>query len=327
MLGYVVSYKPEMKVKEAELYKAYYCGICKSIGRRYGQLPRMVLSYDAAFLAVMLDSLYDMHENLTRERCIANPLKKKAVASSEAIDFAADIMLILAWHKLIDDADDEGNKVAGAVSKLMEGKYEQLKSDRPAFCRDLEEHMAMLRELEVAKCANLDQAAEAFAKIMEDIFAEGLKTVNEAYEMEAVYDEFQFEAETENDIPTQDLSECKSEIDMKTAGKILSRIGYHLGKWIYLMDAYDDIDDNITTGAYNPLIYRFEYKQGEEPQKFRQRIKEDVERNLIMYLAEMAKAVDLLEINKNKGIIENIIYVGLLKKTEEVLEKGENDNE
>ena len=86
MLGYVVAYRPEMKVREAELYKAYYCGVCKSIGRRYGQIPRMVLSYDAAFLAVVLDCLDDEGENLSREGCIINPVKKKAIAYSDAID-------------------------------------------------------------------------------------------------------------------------------------------------------------------------------------------------------------------------------------------------
>ena len=99
VLGYVVAYRPEMKVREAELYKAYYCGVCKSIGRRYGQIPRMVLSYDAAFLAVVLDCLDDEGENLSREGCIINPVKKKAIAYSDAIDFEADVMLILAWYK------------------------------------------------------------------------------------------------------------------------------------------------------------------------------------------------------------------------------------
>ena len=95
------------------------------------------------------------------------------------------------------------------------------------------------------------------------------------------------------------------------------------------MDAYDDIEENIESGAYNPLLYRFEYKD-EGATAFRERIKEDVERNLVIYLSEIAKAFDLLDIKKNRGIIENIVYVGLLKKTEEVLgkeEKGEDDND
>ena len=298
MLGYVVAYRPEMKVREAELYKAYYCGVCKSIGRRYGQIPRMVLSYDAAFLAVVLDCLDDEGENLSREGCIINPVKKKAIAYSDAIDFAADVMLILAWYKLADDIRDEGNKKAQAISSMMKGRFVKLKSARPELCTRIEENLSGLTSLEEEKCASIDAAAEAFAKIMETIFSEGLKTVS---------------------------VRC----DIKESEIILSRVGYHLGKWIYLMDAYDDIEENIESGAYNPLLYRFEYKD-EGATAFRERIKEDVERNLVIYLSEIAKAFDLLDIKKNRGIIENIVYVGLLKKTEEVLgkeEKGEDDND
>ena len=79
MLGYVVSYRPELKVWESEIYKAYYCGVCKSIGRRYGQLPRMILSFDAAFLALVLDCICEDVEVLSNEGCIANPFKRKAI--------------------------------------------------------------------------------------------------------------------------------------------------------------------------------------------------------------------------------------------------------
>ncbi len=318
MLGYVVSYKPEMKVKEAELYKAYYCGICKSIGKRYGQLPRMVLSYDAAFLAIILDSIYEESEYLNRERCIANPFKKKAIAYNEAIDFAGDIMLILAWHKLRDDAEDEGKKTADIASKLMHGKYEKLAAARPEFCNRLEEHLNELKNLESEKCSSIDKASEAFAKIMEDIFQEGVRAVAKAHAMDAVYDELAYE---------DDIDEPITKDGVKTNIQIMSRIGYHIGKWIYLMDAYDDIDDNIKSGAYNPLIYRFNYVDGEDVEAFKGRIKDDVERLLVLYLAEIAKAVDLMDIKKNKGIIENVIYVGLLKRTEKLLNGGDKEDE
>lgn len=323
MLGYVVAYKPEMKVREAELYKAYYCGVCKSIGRRYGQIPRMVLSYDAAFLAVVLDSLYDDGEQLTREGCIANPFRKKAIASSAAIDLAADVMLILAWYKLADDIRDEGDRKAQAISGLMKSRFERLRSERPVLCGKIEDNLSGLTKLEDEKCASIDMAAEAFAKIMETIFVEGLKVVGAERSVETVYDDFEFDIEHPG---ANSRSVPVDGIDMEASEKILSRIGYHLGKWIYLMDAYDDIEENIRSGAYNPLLYRFGY-DGEDAQVFRDRIKESTERNLVLYLSEIAKAFDLLDIRKNRGIIENIVYVGLLKKTEEVLRKGEKTNE
>lgn len=280
MLGYVTADKPELKMREFEQYRGYYCGVCKSIGRRYGQLPRMVLSYDAAFLALLLAGLSEEADTPTKERCIANPLKKKTIVSNEAVDYAADVMLILAWYKLLDDAHDEGKLSAKAATSALKGIYRKLQQARPGLCEKVGEYLAQLTLLEEAKCASLDEAAEAFAKIMEAIFEEGPMPEN-----------FREHA-------------------------VLRRIGYHLGKWIYLMDAIDDIDENIESGAYNPLLYRFSYEPGEPD--FKGRIIDTCRFNLFHYLGEMGKAVDLLSLKKNRGVIENIIYSGLLRKTEEM---------
>ncbi len=104
--------------------------------------------------------------------------------------------------------------------------------------------------------------------------------------------------------------------------KILGWIGYNLGKWIYLLDAYDDIEDNIKRGAYNPLVIQFRYGENENVESFRERIKKEVEFILVYSLSEMEKAFSLLDAKKNKGILENIIYRGLLEKTRQVLEMG-----
>ena len=104
-------------------------------------------------------------------------------------------------------------------------------------------------------------------------------------------------------------------------------IGYNLGKWIYLLDAYDDIEDNIKNGAYNPLVVQFHYGGEEELKSFRQRIREETEFSLVYSLSEMEKAFSLLEIKKNRGILENIVYRGLLMRTRNVLEIGAGCNE
>lgn len=287
MLGYVTADKPELKMKEYEIYTGYYCGVCKSIGKRYGQLPRMVLSYDAAFLALLMAGLSGEVDEPSREHCLAHPLKKKTIVRNEAIDYAADVMLILAWHKLLDDANDEGKLYAKTAAATLKGIYRKLEAARPELCRKVTENLAALTLLEKEKCPSLDQAAEEFAKIMEAILEEA-----------PVPDGF------------RELAAMKS-------------VGYHLGKWIYLMDAIDDIDENIESGAYNPLLYRFDYQPGEKD--FRGRIMETCRFNLFHYLGEIANAVDLLPLKKNKGVIENIIYKGLLKKTEEITKEKENE--
>ncbi|MEG2647946.1 MAG: DUF5685 family protein [Anaerovoracaceae bacterium] len=290
MLGYVVCYKPELKVKDFELYNGFYCGVCKTIGANYAQIPRMALSYDAAFLALLLDSIESEYGEITREHCPVHWIKKKTVVRNKSIDYASEVMLLLAWYKLIDDANDEGKIYAKTLMVTMKGVYNKVSANQPKLNEEIKTQLESLTKLEDNKCPSIDEAADAFAKIMESIFANGLTDTNEMVKL------------------------------------VFQRLGFHLGKWIYLIDAFDDIEENIKSGAYNPLIYRFEYKNDEGAAAFKERIREKVEINLITYLSEMAKAFDLLNAKKNKDLIENIIYVGLLKKTEEVLGINE-DNE
>ena len=300
MLGYVRIYKPDLKVREYEIYCGYYCGICKYIGKKYGQLPRMSLSYDAAFLAVLLDSVLEEPDKPTREHCIVHHINKRTVVRNKSIEFAGDLMLILAWYKLLDDARDEGKTSAKAAAMLLRPKYRRLEKKYPDLCKGIGSHLAALSELEDKKCASIDEAAEAFAKIMEVIFREGAAVLHETF----------------------------------------AEIGYHMGKWIYLIDAMDDIEENIEGNTYNPLLYRFDYRgcvtgseelAEETAEEFRARIRERVEFNLFHYLAVLSEKFESLDIKKNKGIIENVIYFGMNNKTREILEhkdtKKEDPNE
>ncbi|MEG0156378.1 MAG: DUF5685 family protein [Anaerovoracaceae bacterium] len=287
MLGYVTCEKPELKMREFELYSGYYCGVCKSIGRRYGQLPRMVLSYDAAFLALVLAGVQKGSEQISLEHCMIHPIKKKTIVRNEAIDYAADVMLLLAWFKLMDDAQDEGKVYAKAGVKLVQRTYKKIIRKHPKLAEKIKENLAELNGLEKENCSSIDRVAEPFARVMADIFV-------------------------------MDTHHSPEE------ERLLAALGYHLGKWIYLMDAWEDIEDNIKTGAYNPLIYRYQYNKTTETQEnFRKRIYNDCQRNLLIYLSELSKIVDLLEFNQNKDIIENIVCMGLLRRTEKALEEKE----
>ena len=288
MFGYIRADNAQLKMYEYELYSGYYCGVCKSIGSRYGQLPRLTLTYDAAFLAMCLEALSDEPDYPVTERCITHHIRKKTVVRNSAIDYAADVMLILAWHKLVDDANDEGKIYAKAVTALMKSKYRKLRKKMRKLCVEIEVYLAELSKLEREKCANLDQAAECFARIMQALITGyGAENLPEGTD------------------------------------KVLSRIGYHLGKWIYLIDAVDDIEKDMKSGAYNPLFYRFDLGAEETAEEFRNRIEADCRRNLLIYLEEIAKCYDLLDIKKNKGIIENVIFIGLMDQTEKVLNKVE----
>ena len=290
MLGYVTTEKQELKMREYEIYRGYYCGVCKSIGKRYGQIPRLALSYDAAFLAMVLASINDEPDLIAKEHCIIHPIKKNTAIRNESIDYAADVMLILTWHKLQDDAHDEKKVSAKAALTLMKPLYKKLRKTRGPLCDEIAGYLKEMSRLEKEKCNSLDQISETFAKILEAVFLAGPNTTDQ------------------------------------DSQRVLGRLGYHLGKWIYLMDAWDDLEDNINTGAYNPLICRYEYGVDESPDAFRERIISNCEWHLLVCCGEMGKALDLLEIQKNNGIIENIVYLGLLRRTEKVLGKEDKSN-
>lgn len=325
MLGYVKIDKGELKVREYEVYTGYYCGVCKSIGRRYGQLPRMVLSYDAAFLAILLASLSDESDTPVQEHCIAHPvIKKKTVIRNRAIDYAGDVMLILAWYKLADDAADEGKAYAKPVMLMMKRIFRRLNSLYPELCSSVKCHLSALSALEREKCASIDMAAEAFSKIMEDIFTEGLRAV--------------YGSEPPQHEPPGDRGDpCISGMQDEPCGfaspgndtrELLARAGYHLGKWVYMIDAVDDIEENIESGAYNPLLFRFKFDAANETaDEFRARIEPDLRFNLYHYLAMLSRCTDSLDIRKNAGIIENVIYFGLNRKTEEIIMRTDKDKQ
>lgn len=289
MVGYVVAFKPELKMWEYEMYSAYYCGVCKSIGERFGLFPRLALSYDSAFLAVILGAFSEEKETVERQHCIVHPFKKKNVCiNNEAVDYAADIMIILAYHKLIDDINDDNSTKARLMKLLFDSAYKKLEKNYSGFCETVAKELRELSEMEKQKCDSIDRTSDAFARIM--------AAAVESYRAE-------------------ELSAGN-----RLALKVLA---FNLGKWMYLIDALDDIDENISDGNYNPLIYRFGFdKEKEDGISFRKRISEYTEFMLFQYLGEMSKAFELMDLKKNEGITANIIYMGLHKRTEEVLKKG-----
>ena len=286
MFGYVVPEKPELKIREYELFRAYYCGVCKSIGRRLGQIPRLTLTYDAAFLALFLSCAAGVTPVVKSQRCIAHPLKKRNMAAgNDIIDYASDINILLAYYKMEDNWKDDRSYLAAAGRLLLKPGYRKLLRKHRKKCDIIENRLKELSLLEKEKCASMDKAAEPFAKLMEEIMA---------YE------------------PL-----CGDE----GTGRILRWTGYNLGKWIYILDAFNDIEDNIKKGAYNSLIYQFGYK-GEDINKFKQGIRDRVEFNLTYSLSQITGAYELIENSKRSGVVENIIYLGMLRRTEQILGTG-----
>jgi len=283
MFGYVVPDKSEMKIKEYELFRAYYCGVCKSMAKSLGPLCRFGLNYDAVFLGLFLSSINNEIVNLKKENCIANPFKKKwVVKNSKSLDYSADINILLTYYKLLDDWKDDRNYLARLAQIIVSPGFRRALSRNKEVQLHIKASLERLHELEEMKCESMDEAADPFGQLMKDIIRIG----------------------------------CQSEKHKQH--KAIEWLAYNIGKWIYIIDAFDDIEKDIKKKSYNPLILQFKYND-EAIGEFKNRIREDIKFNLIHTLAQAASAFELLDI-KNKNIIENILYLGMEKKTKAVLE-------
>jgi hypothetical protein len=298
MLGYVTPEKGELKLREFEVYGAYYCGICRSVGARFGQIPRLALSYDFVVLAMLLSSVFDGPDALTPFRCLVHPAKKRACAQvSPAMEYAADMMLLSAYYKLRDDKLDDGNLRGFVGERLLRRAFRAVGARYADKSREIAACMEELAKFENEACASFDRASEPFARLMEEMLDYG-------------------------------GPERGSETAERAAGLSYAfrRIGRNLGKWIYLIDAYDDAEKDLRCGSYNPLTLCYGYgtaeNAGESAALFRERTAERVRFSASLYLSEIAETVALLPLRKNKDILENIIYMGLLRRTEEIVNEN-----
>jgi hypothetical protein len=297
MFGYITPEKGELKLREFEVYGAYYCGICRSVGARYGQLPRLLLCYDFVFLAMLLASVSDAPDATRSFRCLVHPMRKRAVVGiSPVIDYAADMMLLSAYYKLRDDRSDEGSPRGLAGEALLSGAVRKVRKTYPEKAREIDACMRELGRLEQEGCDSFDRVADPFARLMEEM-------------LDYACDE-----------PEEAGRPLRHAANLRYAFR---RIGRSLGKWLCLIDAYDDAEDDLRRGSYNPLVLCYGYGQaeneGESATLFRERIAERVRFSAMLYLSEIAEIAALLPIRKNKTILENIIYMGLLRRTEEIV--------
>ena len=287
MFGYVKTYKPQMRICEYETYKAVYCGLCKYIGKQYGLVPRMVLSYDFAFLALLDLSLKGCRPDVKPCRCIAHPIKKRPCAfCGEGYEYSAASAQILIYHKLRDDVYDKGGIMKKLAARLlllfMKKGYKKAKGMYPQLAKSIEQQMILQQQTERKQGVSVDEAIQPSAAMMESI-AEGL---------------------------SRD----------KDKQQVLRKFGYFIGRFVYLCDAADDLRDDIKRGSYDPLIKELDL-HGSISESDCGRIKEYMINSVNMTLSALADYYVQLEIKNFKPILDNIVYMGLKASCEAVLEK------
>lgn len=221
MFGYVRGVKDLLSPEDAKRYEGVYCGLCHTLKERYGRRTQFILNYDFVFLAILLAQPEEACP-FPACSCPYRPWKKKACwPGNPALEAAADASVILTWWKLQDairDGDWKERTVSRAASLALKGPYQKAVSLRPEFDRLVKDCLEELHELEGANTPSLDRPADTFARILQGAATQ----LEPAWRASAV-------------------------------GQIL----YHVGRWIYLVDAWDDLPEDRQTGSYNPILARF----------------------------------------------------------------------
>lgn len=268
MFGYVKPYNPELRVRELEEYKAVYCGLCKQLGRSFGVFARFTLSYDFAFLAMLKTALdSEICPETERCACIAHPFCKRIrVRENAAMQMAARAAMISVYYKLLDDRADEGFfRRIGAALLLPFAKRARRRAlafaDGAAADEAAAKMSAAQAQLETEKCPIPDAAAEPTANFLAAVLKNCAATAEQA--------------------------------------AVLERFGYLLGRYVYLCDALDDLEDDRRRDRYNPFLYA----GGEAAIA--------AKNALFLTTAELSDDFDLLELHRYEGILENIIRIGL----------------
>lgn len=271
MFGYVAVSRGGLSAEDLKIFSAYYCGLCKAIGSECSQISRLGLSYDITFLALVLSSVCFEDAEIAEGRCVVHPLKKRPrVKNDEAVNYAAEIGELLMYLKLKDDWNDDGSvKARLGIAALNGGKNKAL-AKYPEAYDFISSRLAELSALEKQNCAEIDEIADRFAKILEFIFTPDFVTDGDTR-------------------------------------RILSWFGYNIGRWLYIIDAYDDIEKDHKSGAYNPFLVNSRASAEETKNAIRER----VDFTLTLTLENAASALELLKLKRNRRLIENIVYQGL----------------
>lgn len=277
MFGYVVMNKPEIKFKDFDMYRSFYCGLCRELKERYGLSGQITLTYDMTFVILLLSGLYEPPTKKGSTRCIVHPVRRQPVRKNAITEYAADMNIFLTYYKCKDDWNDERSIPGLIFGKLLEGKEKKSEKLWSKKVQTIVSCLDELSALEKENATDIDRVSGCFGRIMAEIFA---------------YREDVWE-------PT------------------LRRMGFYFGKFIYLLDAYDDVEEDVKKGNYNPFSKDYIIKG------FDDRVKN----MLMMMMAETCREFEKLPIIKYTDILRNILYSGVWCRFENVSGKRKKEQE
>lgn len=290
MFGYVMPCKMELKIRDYEKFKAYYCGLCLSLKNNFGNVSRFALNYDMTFLGVLLDSLDKNKNSYINSGCIAHPIGKRLkIIDNKAIDYAAFCNTSLMYFKLLDDYEDNNSLHSKLLSLIIKKFVKTSDINLKPLIDYMENKLNDLYTLEKSLISfSIDEISDKFADLTGFIIS-------------YYYKEEEFK-------------------------ETLYNLGYNLGRWIYIIDAYDDLEEDMKKKKFNAINKAF--NEGNLPyEEFVNLIRERVELNLILSADSCLRALDNLPLAKNEELLYNILQLGLMEKMERIKMRSEEKNE
>ncbi len=278
MFGYVRPPLALLAPEEADRFRRIYCGLCRTLGQRHGQRARLILNYDFTFLAILLSA---GEEETGGGCCVAHPIRRRAYTRpTAALELAADESVILAWWQLRDGAEDRdhfGGLGDRAAAAALEGAYRAAAALRPAFDEAVHLQLQTLHALEAERSPSMDRAADAFAVL---------------------------------------LSAAAGEAEEPVRRRVLEQLLYHLGRWVYLIDAADDLKKDAASGSYNHVALRYGLEDGRWTEESRRAFSATLDHSVHM----MTTAFELWDFGAWTPILEATLYTGLFQVGRAVLD-------
>lgn len=278
MFGYVRPASDRLSEAQQQRFEAAYCGLCHTLGQRYGLAGRMILNYDLVFLAMLLS---EGTGEQCQKHCVRHPTRGKlCVCGDGAFDLAADISVILTWWQLQDGVADHSMLKSvpyRTAALLLRSAYGRARLCRPDFDEATQRHLQALAQLEREQCSSIDAVADTFAQL---------------------------------------LAEAAGETEDGVRRRVLEQLLYHLGRWIYLVDAADDLADDVRHGSYNPLPLRYHLTDGVLNEAARQELAQTLDSSI----RAMGAAFELWDFGEYSPVIESTVYQGLYAVGTSVLE-------
>lgn len=278
MFGYILTNAETLPKERQARFRAFYCGLCRRLRLKYGLMGSATLSFDMTFLAVLLNALYELDEHEGRERCLMHPAKRHDYVDSEALDYVADMNVALAYHKCLDDWRDDKNVLSAGEARLLKRAYEGVAARSPDKCAAITQWLDEIHEIEAAGLQAVDPPVNATGRALGTLFA---------WRPEDYW-----------------------------AGE-LAALGDGLGRFIYLMDAYDDLPEDVRKNRYNPL----------KTLRARDDYEEFCRAALMMAVADAARAFEAMPIVRDADILRNILYSGIWTKYVMIRNKRKADHE